>query len=448
MKLLNTRTLPIHHSNSFAEARDLFLADVRAWVVDCIERYADATPTNVHDQGTFTTAWEPYIRLTGDEEALLFMQQSGRKIRDHFTDTDQWRHGYWRLQEAHHGTEHFELFHGSLLRLAPDDAASNAILLDAAEHFGNWNPDVAPWFDWDGGLFYSSFFGTDGLRQEPGMELNIPDHLRCVSIALLAYQASPEQRYLDLATTHAGQWADVILAKESLPIGLNRSGPIHKFSAEDEQVYYSFIGEGKAVQSDVDRAESFLSSNTTGALMALWTLTGETRFRSATERLLDPLSTQLKDASSGAASDAIRTYRRATGDHRYDQAVLDAVSEANSREVQSITLDPTKRYKDRPAGIGKRSDMPTWLEDDKPRQVNPITLSVAAEILEDEVVAIGALDLGRTYFELACQNFPDGREHGCAAQTVSAIARGHGRDNHAGVTTAVLGPLCEAFASA
>ena len=46
------------------------------------------------------------------------------------------------MQEAHHGTEHFELFLGMLYRLDPDDAATTAQLLDAAEHIVNSVPGI------------------------------------------------------------------------------------------------------------------------------------------------------------------------------------------------------------------------------------------------------------------------------------------------------------------
>ena len=92
--------------------------------------------------------------------------------------------------------------------------------------------------------------------------------------------------------------------------------------------------------------------------------------------------------------------------------------------------------------------MPAWLENNQPRRHSPITLAVAAEISDDETLAIRTVDLARTYFGLAREVFPDGREHGCAARTVSAVARGHGRDNHAGMTTAVLGPIMSNFLSA
>ena len=441
----------LEHSATLPEARDRFLDDIHAWIVACMDRYADEAPTDVHDQGTYTTSWEPYIKLTGDEDALRFMQQTSHKIRDHFVATDQWQHGYWRMHEAHHGTEHFELFHGALLRLAPNDDETNAILLDAAEHMGNWSTDVAPWFDWESGLFYSSFFGTDGVKLEPGMALNIPDHMRCINIALLAHQATGDQRYLDLAIRYSQRWATAILAADAIisadifPIGMTENEILYDFDPAREETYRSYMGEASALQTPVDRAENFLCSGMIDTFLLLWQATANDDFRHAVERILDPLSTQLADPSAGAAADVIRTYRRATSDTRYDEAVINAVRGQDPRDVKTMALDPIERYKNRPSGIGKRSDMPHWLENDAPRQMNPITLAVAAEILENEAMAVGALDLARSTFGLARTAFRDGRHHGCAAQTISAVGRGHGRENHAGVITAVLGSLCEAF---
>ena len=433
----------IHPSPDLPTARDRFLADIAAWVRDCLDRYADAPATNVHDQATFTTGWEPYIRLTVDAEALAFMRGQRDRIRDHFTATGQWRHGYWRMHEAHHGTEHFELSLGTLHRLDPDDDSTTSQLVDAAEHIGNWVADVPPWFDWETGLFRSTFLGTDGVKVEPGLTLNLPDHFRCVNICLLAHGATGEQRYLDLATAHAGCWAEAILAEETLPLALDKSGPIYQFSTEAEASYRSYMGQAPALHDDVDRAENFLASGATNALLTLWQQTGDGRFRRATERLLNALVTQVGDPDAGAAADAIRSYRRATVDTRYDDALGEAI--AAVPPAQSLGLDLPPPLAQRPSGVGKRSDLPRWMEDGAPRQVNPITLAVAAEILGDDALATHALDLARGYFALARQALPDGRDHGCAARTVSAVARGHGRDNHAGVITAVLGPLGEGF---
>jgi len=95
--------------------------------------------------------------------------------------------------------------------------------------------------------------------------------------------------------------------------------------------------------------------------------------------------------------------------------------------------------------LGKRKDVPLWREDGELRRHNPILLALAAEVAADEHLATRAIDLARAYFALARRCFPHGREHGCSARTVSAIARGHGRENNAGMVTAALEPVLTAL---
>ena len=445
----------IEPSDDLAHARRRFLDDLRGWAYEAIERYAEEPATDVHDQGTYTTGWEPLLHACPDERILRFLQQKRDRIRDHFTATQQWRHGYWRMQEAHHGTEHYELFLGALQRVLPQDGETARQLDDAAEHMGNWSDGAPDWFDWERRRFRSLFFGADGLRTEPGMALNSPDHLRCVNICLLAASNPVTEtaggRYIELAATHAGAWADAILAADTLPIALTTDGVLYEFDEEDEALYYSFMGEAPDLQSEVDRSENLLGSDAINTFLRLWRETGEARFRRAAERVLQPLAAQLGDADAGAAADAVRAYRGWTGDTRYDGAVAAAVSGVDPFDINEITLDTAfKRPARRASGVGKRSDAPRWLEDGRARRHNPITLAVAAEIGGDGALQTRALDLARTYFLLARAAFPDGRDHGCSARSVSAIARGHGRENHAGMTTAVLGPAlglgCEADA--
>jgi len=445
-----TYTQPVTPSPDLPIACDHFLADMGAWVADCLKRYTDAPPTNVHDQATYTTGWEPYLRATGDPAALAFLAKLRNDIREHFTSSGQWRHGYWAMQEAHHGTEHFELFLGFLTRVLPDDPETARQLNDAAEHMGNWSADVPGWFDWEQRRFRSLFFGAEGVRTEPGMEINSPDHLRCVNICLLAEEfnaktqrgrdAKESRRYLDFAVLYAGEWADALLAEERLPLALTPDGVLYDFDGAKEAVYRSFMGEVSQLQSPVDRAENFLGSDAINTFLRLWQATGDARFRLASERLLDLLVTQLDDPDAGAAADAVRAYRHRSNDTRYDAGLLAAVEKLNPFAVGNLSLDTDFRLGHRPSGVGKRSDMPRWLEDGAPRRHNPITLLAAAEISRNEALATCAVDLARAHFLLSRQAFPDGRDHGCAARTVSAIARGHGRENHAGMTTAVLTP--------
>jgi len=431
----------INPSADLATARARHLAGVKVWAYACIDRYRSAPATDVHDQATYTTAWAPYIEATGDRHAMAFLKDLRDRIRDHFVATDRWHHGYWRAQEAHHGTEHFELFLGTLFRLDPGDAETKAQLLDAAEHIGNWVPGIPRWFDKETGLFRSMYLGTEVVRTEPGMNLNVPDHLRLVNLCLLAHEVSGTDRYLTFADAYARRWADAIVGCDQLPIGLTPEGPITTMAGSAEEAYRSFAGMAGHLDDDVDRAENLLASNGTGALLSLWTLTGEAIYREAVERSLDVLATQLADPDAGPAAAALRTYRQVTGDDRYDAAIRAAYETCTAQRdpfaIGRIGIEPDIQRPERPRGVGKRSDMPNWFEDGAPRLHNPITLSVVAEIRGDADLATRALDLARTYLELARETLPDGRHHGCAANTVSAVARGHGRNNHAGVVTAV-----------
>ena len=151
-----------------------------------------------------------------------------------------------------------------------DDAATKAQFLDAAEHSVNGVPGIPPWFDEVAGLFQSMYLGTRGVRTEPGMELNLPDHLRYINLCLLAHQMGGGEHYLDFAARYAGKWADAILAGDVLPVGLLPSGPVYDLAGEAEVAYRSFAGMAGHLDDDVDRAENLLASNGTGAFLALW----------------------------------------------------------------------------------------------------------------------------------------------------------------------------------
>jgi len=443
-------TIQVARSSSVQEALARFQQELGGWITDATTRYANAPATDIHDQATYTTGWEPYIRATNDPETLLFLKALRDKIQQHFVRAGQWRHGYWTMQEAHHGTEHYELFLGMLWRLDPHDDATVAQIVDVAEHMGNWSSAVAPWFDWDRGLYHSFLFGADGIQMVDGADLNVPDHLRCINIALLAHRATNEPRYLDLATVHGARWVDAILADEELPIGLLPDRIVYRFDPAEEAIYRARVGQSSMLLTAIDRAESFLASDALNTFLYLWQATGMERFRAAAERLLDILLPTLVDPDAAVVADAVRHYRVWTNDQRYDAAVCAAVSPGGVEpllveKVQQLGFDPAARPATRPSGVGKRADMLLWLEDGSPRRLNPVTLGVAAEIAGDARLATDALDLAGAYLHLARTTLPDGRDHGCAARTISAVARGHGRENHAGLATALLGPLYHTF---
>ena len=428
-------TTRIEQSTDISEARQRFLQELRTWIYRCLEMYGNVEPADGHDQLTYTTGWAPYLEHVADDQVISFLKSSRDKAAKHFRANGMWKHGYWKQQEAHHGTEHYDLFLRFLFEIDPDDEDTRRQLIDAIEHMANLIPEIPDWFNQSTGLFHSFWFGTDHVGKDGDDGANVPEHLRCVNLCLLAYRISQDGRYRSLAQEYAGRWAEAICATDILPIALASSGPV-----------YSLQGEAESVRNPL-RAENLLASNGIGAFLDLWKLTGEGTFLNAAERLLDILSDGLIDPDAGVAADAIRHYRRITGKTRYDSKVLDVCQRLSPENITQIGIEP---HVDRPGpavriGIGKRGDMPDWFEDGARRRHNPILLSVAAEISGDASLGAIALDIGRAYFVLGRKAFSDGRKHGCSSRSVSAVARGHGRDNHAGVTTAVLGPITRAF---
>lgn len=434
-------SIQISISETPEEACELFLKDLKIWAYDCIERYEDRLPTENHDQLTYVTGWEPYIMASRDKHVIDFLISEQEKTADHFRKTDLWKHGYWRMQEAHHGTEHFELFLGFITRVLPDNETTVSQLIDAVEHIGNWSKEIPEWFDYSTGLFRSLYFGTDGVRADE-YELNMPDHLRCANLLMLAYNVTKDSKYFQLAEAYSELWAEAICNPgKPLPIGINRDGPIYELTGSSEETYRSFAGMAGMLDNELDRAENILASGGIQLFLKIWKVGKRDIFLRAANRLLTIISTALNDVDAGPVADLIRFYRNVTGNRDLDLIIIQATENLKPFEIQSIGLDLPENLKKRPPGVGKRSDMPVWYENGKPRTHNPILLSLAAEISEDPMLATRAVDIARAYFNLATQLLEDGRHHGCAARTVSAVARGHGRNNHSGMATAVLMPI-------
>ncbi len=443
--------VPFEASSSLEQARERLLADGQAWMHSCVERYANTPASDVHDQATYCSGWEPLLRAEADEEVLAFLKQTRDRIHRHYVESDQWNHGYWRMHEAHHGTEHFELFLAMLHRVDPEDEQTRDAFLDMAEHLGNWSPEVEAWYDEGSNSYRSTWFGSDGVRLLPGCEINVPDHVRCSNLALIAYDISREERYLDLALRQMRRWAEPMASEGWIPVALIPEQALRELNEEQSEAYRNFAGQSpKHLDQDVCRAENLLASDAPRTLLRLWQHSGEALYRDAAECLLDPLATQLQDVDAGPAAEALRIYRNMTqGSQRYDAQIRAILKPDRPKAFQHLSMDLSpKREMGEEIGVGKRSDRPLWLEDGKPRSFNPISLATVAQLDGDTELATLSLDAARSYLNLARKLFPDGRDHGCSSRSVSAIARGHGRDNHAGMLTAVLGPFMEANVAA
>ncbi len=443
----------LERSASFAEAANRFLDRVGEWIDACMAAFAEGAPSDAPDQFSCMAAWEPYLRARPRPDVLAFLAARRDAAAAVFTATGMWRHGYWTMQDVAGGVEYFDVFLRSLARLQTDaaqtprqvldGALTRSQVLDAAEHFGNWSADVPPWYDARIGLFLSDYLGADGIRAQSRL-CNLPEHLRGIRLCLLAHSLGGGDEYLRLSRDYAGLWADALLRREELPVGLSASGPCWTLDKELQEVYRPRRENGGHWATSLDRAENILAAGGVDVFLELWACTGEARFLAASERVLDVLTPQLSDPDAGVVAAALRAYRRAGGLRRYDTVLSSALGSLAPSEIHTIGLQPYVIRLTRLSGAGKQADMPIWFENLHLRRHSPLLLAAAAEVVEDAALAALALDIARIYFELACEALPDGRYHG-GANTIGAVARGHRRDNGAGVVTAALGPLLEAF---
>ena len=163
------------------------------------------------EAGGYTRSFVSAYCLNGDERIVLFL----KRFRDDWlaavNRAGHFYHGYDANENADyvtHTAEAFTQFLLNVMYLDISDATSVAIIEDAAEHLGNWNPDVPDWYDWDRHVFLSYFPGTRTPSRyfEPPFDFQSSSHYRLLAIATAAYDATGKARYLDLCCDYWTTW--------------------------------------------------------------------------------------------------------------------------------------------------------------------------------------------------------------------------------------------------
>ena len=441
----------IDDSKDLLTAFKRFLNELEDWIIECKNDLAQSLPNGVHDQANFTLNWKPHIIYKNDNSTLRYLKKLRDEIKNDFEEKQEWYHGYWKMNEAHHGTEHFELFLAHLWELDPGDEETVKQMVDAAEHLGNWSQEVPDWFFWEQGIFHSFHFGTEGIKKQNNNIKNNPDHFRCLNLALITYKMTGKEKYLNLAVRAGREWTRALLDSHLIPVGLNNDGGVYSIEGEVSQDYTESVTEA-SLENTIDRVENFFASGAPEVLLNLWKITGQTDFRRAAEKLINIIAVCVDDFEAGSGVDVLRKYRKITGNRRFDDLIIGIVKDLAPYSFTEITLEPEVNRESPEAemsvhtsGIGLRSDKPLWYENGKKAEHNPLLLAFAAEITNNKKLAKRALDISRIYFSLAREVYPHGHEHGCSSRSVSAIARGNGRENNSGVVTAVLEPLMKKF---
>ncbi len=408
---------------------------MKQWIDDALRRHADTPYAGGHDEGSFIASWFAHYDLFGDERIVDF----ARFLRDGFAEwsREHYLHGFPRTGEAHHQTEIYNCFLARLWAVSPDDKTAE-LLVDAAHHIGNWVEGFPPWYDWDHHRFLSWHIGTEtvGSGSEAGYE--VPDHFRLIQLALVAYRITGEQRYLDLSCGYADRWSQEILgAPVERPPLVIVSGDTT--ATRDEM--HRAAGGAHNREGGLDLIEPHVAAGTIDVLLDLYETTGAEHYGNAARRLCEALLPALRDPLSNPPAALINRYRLVTGDSSLD----DALGEVLERLATSPTGKPVMLIDtlggEAVAGIGKRRDMVRWAYRTPERGIAletsppPSTLMLAYELTGDDRAAAAALDLIAVRMALARSALRDGRRHGCAGSTISAVASGHGRDGGYGNVT-------------
>lgn len=474
---------------------------IRRWIQTSTKQQSLIPYRGGHDEGSFTGSWFGFHQLFGMPEVLDF----ARFLRDGFAEwsREQMLHGFYREGEAHHQTEIFTFFLCRLWRVAPEDETA-ALILDAAEHIGNWVEGIPAWYDHSEHRFLSWRIGAERTGGPRSRGYEVPDHFRLIQIALIAWEISRDERYLDLCRGYADRWARAILdAPADEPPTVIRSG---ESAADHDEVMYA-IGAHHHGDSALDRVEPHVPAGTVDVMLDLFEMTGEARYADAAGRLCRALLPALGDPYSNPPGALLWRYRTVTGDTSLDEPARDRLhagieetlvgldgmlaflqqtrisgyAMTAARLYASLADNPiaadrleerAERYRtlvgERPiagaraetpcmvietlsklpiAGIGKRSDMLRWAWENELGGLRPTaalpppSLMLGWQIAADETLAAAALRTVSDRIGLAASALRDGRHHGCGGSTIGAVASGHGRDGGYGNVTAAFLPL-------
>ncbi|MCD6538868.1 hypothetical protein J7L18_09750 [Candidatus Bathyarchaeota archaeon] len=404
-----------------AELRDI----MAKWIRGEIPLQEEIPWRGGHDEGTFTYSWFQFHLLSGDEYISAFLRRLKERCLDWMDRTDSMYHGYWRSMDVHHGTELFNNFLAQYITFDRDERIAEAFE-DVAHHIGNWVKGIPEWYDWRKRLFKSEVLGIE--RIEPDRSENLPCHFRLVQILLEAYIATGRRRYLDLSVEYVDHWIERSEAEGSIPFCLNSP---------------------ETGKSKLEIVEEYAANNAINVLMDLYLLTGRDDYIGAVRDLMPYLLGSISDPNNNVSASLIAKYRIISGDRNFDDEIVNSLRIPNVEKFTSALMifDSESERKPHPLGlIGRRRDEPTWafrradVEIVTDEWSPPAHLLLASQIRRDEDLAALALWRARVRLKLAATNLRLGRNHGCAANTVSSVASGHGRSFPYGNVTSTLFP--------
>lgn len=429
------------------EAYSSLRTEMRRWLNQSILLDPPGPNNGGEDEANYALAWFPHYLITRDANVLEHFDTLKEALlgwieRDCF-------HGYEKKAEAHHGPEPFLLFLPRFLGLKPDDTETISVLTDAAEHIGNWVPEIPPWYDYTRDTFIGYNIGTEFVDNNEKNLYELAEHFRFIHIALATYRFTGENRYLEWAIRYGQKRAErIINAADPMPLLWDLNGQGLNEADVEAKNLHRLVASSHHVHGDpLAGIENLLASGAIYALGDLYLLTGENIFKTAAKRIVEPLLTSLNDPYNDPAASALSYYRWTFDDSEYDEAICEGLQELPSTQPELLALVFPQQIRRRELGVGKRADMAYWGEWSDDGSVKPIrepstaTLTLAYQVTGEVDYAVRALQNAATRLNIARRVLRGGREHADMGGAVCSIAAGHGRNWGQGTVTACYGPL-------
>ena len=399
------------------------------------------------DEANYALAWFPHYLITGDATVLRHFDMLKAALQG-WVKRDC-VHGYEPKAEAHHGPEPFLLFLPRYIGVKPEDTDAVHLLTDAAEHIGNWVPEIPPWYDYTRDTFIGYNIGTQFVTNEEKHTYELAEHFRFIHIAIAAYRVTGEERYLTWALRYGKKRAEqLIAAPDPMPLLWTHDGEGLDEAAVDAKNLHGLVASTHHVPDDpLAGIEVLLASGAIYALGDLYLLSGEEVFKTAAKRIAEPLVGSLSDPYNDPAAAALSYYRWTFEDTGFDDGIRSGLVDLPDESPALLALIFPQEIRRREFGVGKRADMAYWGEWSDDGSVKPIrepstaTMTLAYQVTGEITYAMRALRSAATRLQIARRVLRGGREHADMGGAVCSVAAGHGRNWGQGVVTACYGPL-------
>ena len=399
------------------------------------------------DEANYALAWFPHYLITGDATVLEHFDVL--KAALHGWVKRDCLHGYEPKAEAHHGPEPFLLFLPRYIGLVPEDTEAVNLLTDAAEHIGNWVPEIPPWYDYDRDVFIGYNIGSRDVANDEKNAYEMAEHFRFIHIAIAASRVTGEDRYLTWSLRYGRKRAErLIAAPDPMPLIWTLDGEGLDAAAVDAKNLHRLVASTHHIPGDpLAGIEVLLASGAIYALGDLYLLSRDEIFKTAARRIVEPLVASLSDPFNDPAAAAVSYYRWTFEDTGFDAAIRAGLEDLSDEPPELLALIFPQENRRREPGVGKRSDMAYWGEWSDDGSVKPIqepstaTLTLAYQVTGETVYAMRALRSAATRLGMARRVLRGGREHADMGGAVCSVAAGHGRNWGQGAVTACYGPL-------